>query len=318
MSDASIQNIFLSDANLERVCRGTNKKIVQTYLPGYIKYIRVDSASRRGTIGELLDFYNRGFSRLLYDATLALDDGLAVAIGPTGSGNYRKTPDELLDSWKFNASRQPQFREDPIAHVSDSIGPGALHINDEESPIWSEKELIEQTFGRTRPQTYSTSQVRDMQRDYEQRESFSGRPTGANIVTPNYQHVETSDANIGSIFETSAMKRMNVGVGRTMSADDPESALYVQEQIWGRADASQTALLATGVPQWGSSSGIDDETSHQMFPGVRSEVRYRDVKNHHRQYDRGNDGLGSGRELDNFSRGYDMSSLRKRKPYCKN
>lgn len=303
MNGTNICNIFLSRANLDRVCRGTDPKIVRTYMPGYVKFIKADSPSRRGTIGELLDFYNRGFTKLLYDATLALDDKLDVDVGHTHTGNYNKTPDELLESWKFNAARQPQFREDPVASVSTNISSDAMHIGDDTDPIWSEAELIDRTYGRA-----------------QQPQSFDRMTAGqqSRRSTANFEQVETADADIDAIFHTPAMKRMNAGMGYSMSADDPNSALRMQERIWGSADATQTRLIASEIPQWGSASGVDDESSYEMYSGVRSEVRYRDTKNHHRQYDRGNDGLGRGQELDNFSGGFNMSTLRQRKPYRKN
>lgn len=105
--------------------------------------------------------------------------------------------------------------------------------------------------------------------------------TSENITS----HVDPED-----IFKSPTMQAMNVdGYGYSMTYDDHDSALALQEQIFGSSD-------------------IDAVNG---YLGVRADMNIKERKNHVREYDRGNDGV-RGTELDGMPLRRDMKNLRKR------
>jgi hypothetical protein len=107
------------------------------------------------------------------------------------------------------------------------------------------------------------------------------------IVGPTidiHGHAVTEDADILQIFKTPFDDH-----GYAMDHDDYDSALELQEQIFGSSDI-------------GAVNG---------YLGVRSNINIRERKNHVREYDRGNDGIrGSERESTVYRR--DMKNVRRR------
>ena len=108
-------------------------------------------------------------------------------------------------------------------------------------------------------------------------------------LTDFYTSASEAFTDLSSVFESKQMKQLNAtGYGYSMTHDDYDSALALQEQIFGSSDLN----------------------AENGFFGVRSDINHKERKNHNRPYDIGNDGL-TGTELEGLVMKKNMKNIRR-------
>lgn len=251
-----VLELFLSRRNVDHLRTGASKEHFAKLLPEFISYMREEMSSTMtvDSIQQQVIKYNQRFKKILYDRTMKdyeTESMTSQHVGQLAHGDYSRSADTVLSSWNMNVARQVQHREDRQQHVAD---------------------LDEPDYDLIGPQK-STDRLEGIY--------FDGIPEA---------FTDPSDV----VFGSKQMKQLNYennapSYGYSMSHDDYDSALALQEQIFGSSDL-------------GAENG---------YFGVRADINYKERKNHKREYDRGNDGI-RGTELEGMPLRQNMKNVRRR------
>jgi hypothetical protein len=249
---SAVIDLFLSRRNVDHLRVGVSKEHFAKLLPEFVSYMRQDirKTMTAATTQQQVIKYNNKFKQLLYERTMNDYDTESMASQYVGQ----------LSSGDYTKSADA---------VLDS---------------WN-MNVARQTQQREDRQQY----VADLDEpDYDLIGPQRKSDKLTDIYSDGTPEAFTDPSEV--VFGSKQMKQMNAtGYGYSMTHDDHDSALALQEQIFGSSDL-------------GAENG---------YLGVRADVNYKERKNHKREYDRGNDGI-RGTELEGMPLRQNMKNLRKR------